>query len=347
MGYLWIFHTSRAARGQEWFGASAIASRAGISFPRCPGKAVALSQPSPAVCHVCHQPCASTATAAWPGNAGLLRAQIPPHSPSLVRLLSACHPSHHICHLFLWQGEFYLAALHCLGSLLGSPARFLGNSHPAGKWNPFNPTGAHLAPEMGPGWAMGMGKAFPEMGNDLLLLESHSRAWCPSLALPRPQRAGMGTVATLGLCLSPSHGNRVRNGQGRRSLLLCRLSYPDKHSQGSEGLCCRGGQCPGHPLGKQRGNEHLDSKLSLLLLGAHIDKPGCILWDKPCVLLEPGMLLLPSQGHPTAPRGALGTVLEPPRQRFERETKLLSNPSAEGAERWIKDLWVRAETIPA
>lgn len=55
MGYLWLFHTSRAARGQEWFGASAIASRAVISFPRCPGKAVALSQPSRAV--PCCVPC--------------------------------------------------------------------------------------------------------------------------------------------------------------------------------------------------------------------------------------------------------------------------------------------------
>lgn len=260
-----------------------------------------------------------------------------PATPATTSATSSCGREN-----FIWQ----LCTVwgRCLAPLRGS---LVTHSTSCREMEPFNHTGAHLAPEMGPGWAMGMGKAFPEMGNDLLLLESHSRAWCPSLALPRPQRAGMGTVATLGLCLSPSHGNRVRNGQGRRSLLLCRLSYPDKHSQGSEGLCCRGGQCPGHPLGKQRGNEHLDSELSLLLLGAHTDKPGCILWDKPCVLLEPGMLLLPSQGHPTAPKGTLGTVLEPPRQRFERETKLLSNPSAEGAERWIKDLWVRAETIPA
>lgn len=120
--YLWIFLTSRAARGQQRFGGSAVASRAGSSFPRCPGKAVALSQPGravPAVCHVCHQPCASTATPAWPGNAGLLRARIPPHSPS-----HSSAPCHHICHpcprreCFIW--EFSPVWGLCLAPLQGS-----------------------------------------------------------------------------------------------------------------------------------------------------------------------------------------------------------------------------------
>lgn len=166
MGYLWIFHTSRAAR-------SNLVPQQSHPEPEPHFQDILVKQwhshsqgeLCPAVCHVCHQPCASTATAAWPGNAGLLHAQIPTHSPShgwLLWLLSALPPQPPRLPPLPTAGRilFERSALAGGTALLPCEVPWKFTPCPAGKWKHFNTTCSALVPEMG----HGHGKSIPRDG---------------------------------------------------------------------------------------------------------------------------------------------------------------------------------------
>lgn len=208
----------------------------------------------PALCQHSH---ASLARECW-------AAPCPDSSTLPIPLISALPP-------LPTQGMFYLGVLSCLGALLCSPARFPGNSLPVLQVNGIisAPWELTLVPEVGPGSARGMGKAFPAMGNDLLLLDSHSRALCPSCGHCQGCKGA-------GWQQCPPHRKRARNGQeipelsqinaavnphvpvNPTSFLLHSWDPPSLPPSLLallllEVLCCRRGHCPGHSFGKTEG----------------------------------------------------------------------------------------------